>query len=40
METEDLLKCSQEPATGFYPQPDQSNPSYPNIILPRTSKSS
>jgi hypothetical protein len=26
MEPEGSLRCSQEPSTGFYPEPDQSNP--------------
>jgi hypothetical protein len=35
MEPEDSSSCSQEPATGPYPQPDESSPlpqhTYPNI---------
>jgi hypothetical protein len=39
------LPCSQEPSTGPYPEPDQSNPSYLskihfNIVYPSTSWSS
>jgi hypothetical protein len=29
MEPEDPLACSQEPSTGPYPEPDQSNPYHP-----------
>jgi hypothetical protein len=29
MEPEDSLPCSQEPSTGLYREPDQSNPSQP-----------
>jgi hypothetical protein len=29
METEGSLSCSQEPSTGPYHEPDQSNPHYP-----------
>jgi hypothetical protein len=44
MEPEDLLPRSQEPSTGSYPEPDQSNPYHPilskihfNIVHPPTS---
>jgi hypothetical protein len=29
METEGSLQCSQESATGPYPEPDESNPPFP-----------
>jgi hypothetical protein len=29
MKPEGLLSCAQEPSTGLYPKPDQSNPSHP-----------
>jgi hypothetical protein len=29
MEPENSLPCSQEPSTGPYPEPDQSNPYHP-----------
>jgi hypothetical protein len=32
MEPEGLL-CSQEPSTGSYPKPDQSNPYHPILSL-------
>jgi hypothetical protein len=45
MEPEGSLPCSLGPATGPYPEPDQSSPYHlskirSNIILPRTSRSS
>jgi hypothetical protein len=33
MEPEDSLPCSQEPSTGPYPEPDQSNPYHPILSL-------
>lgn len=33
MKLEALLPCSQEPATGFYPEPDESN-RHPQIRVP------
>jgi hypothetical protein len=32
METEGLLKCSQELATGSRPEPDESNPQLPTLF--------
>jgi hypothetical protein len=43
MEPESSLPCSQEPSTGHYSEPDQSNPYHPimskihfNIVHPPT----
>jgi hypothetical protein len=33
MEPEDSLSCSQEPAIGPYPEPDESNPHPPKLFL-------
>jgi hypothetical protein len=33
MEPEGSLPCSQEPSTGSYPKPDQSNPYHPILYL-------
>jgi hypothetical protein len=31
MEPEGSLQCSQQPATGPYPQPEESSPQLPNL---------
>jgi hypothetical protein len=36
MEPEGSLPCSQEPSTGPYSEPDQSNPYHPIFTKPRT----
>jgi hypothetical protein len=33
METEGLLWCSQEPATGPYPEADASSPHLPTLFI-------
>jgi hypothetical protein len=33
MEPEGPILCSQEPSTGLYPDPDQSNPYHPILFL-------
>jgi hypothetical protein len=33
MKDEDSLPCSQEPATGFCPEPDESNPQSDTLFL-------
>jgi hypothetical protein len=33
MESEGSLRCSQEPATGPYPEPDESSPQLPTLFL-------
>jgi len=42
MKLECPLQCSQNPATGPYPESDRTSPRFPslNIILPSTSSSS
>jgi hypothetical protein len=32
MESEGSLPCSQEPATGLYPEPDDSSPHPPTLF--------
>jgi hypothetical protein len=32
MEAEGLFLCSQEPATGPYPEPDESSPQIPTLF--------
>jgi hypothetical protein len=33
METEGSLPCSQDPATGPYTEPDESNPHLPTLLI-------
>jgi hypothetical protein len=33
MEPEDSLPCLQQPATGSYPEPDESSLQLPNLFL-------
>jgi hypothetical protein len=33
MEPQGSLQCSQQPATGPYPEPDVSSPHPPNLVL-------
>jgi len=32
MEPEGSLRCSQQPATGPYSEPDESSPHFPNLF--------
>jgi hypothetical protein len=36
MEPKSSLLCSQEPATGHYPEPDESSPYHPILFLQRS----
>jgi len=36
MEPEGSLPCSQDPATGPYPEPDESSPHLPTLLLLRS----
>jgi hypothetical protein len=38
MEPEVLLLCSQDPASGLYPEPDESNPQLPTASTSRSSE--